>query len=82
MVLDKSLDYILHATRAQRNGQASWKGHCPAHEDRSPSLSIGLSRDGRILLYCFAGCSTESILAALGMEWRDLFPDTPFFQGL
>ena len=48
---------------------------CPAHDDRSPSLSISTGRDGRVLLKCFAGCSTESILAALGLRWGDLFDD-------
>ena len=47
---------------------------CPAHDDRSPSLSISTGRDGRVLLKCFAGCSTESVLDALGLNWRDLFP--------
>ena len=35
---------------------------CPAHEDRSPSLSICDGRDGRVLLHCFAGCTFASIV--------------------
>jgi len=35
---------------------------CPAHEDRSPSLSICDSRDGRVLLHCFAGCAFADIV--------------------
>ena len=38
---------------------------CPAHEDRSPSLSITDGRDGRLLLHCFAGCSFAAIAKAL-----------------
>ena len=38
---------------------------CPAHDDRSPSLSIAEGHDGRLLLYCFAGCDFEAIRAAL-----------------
>ncbi len=45
---------------------------CPAHPDRSPSLSIRRGAD-RWLLHCHAGCSTEAILAAWGLTWRDLF---------
>lgn len=37
---------------------------CPAHEDRTPSLSIRPGRT-RILLHCFAGCSAAEILRAL-----------------
>ena len=37
---------------------------CPAHGDRTPSLSIRLGRK-RLLLHCFAGCETRAILDAL-----------------
>jgi hypothetical protein len=46
---------------------------CPAHDDRHASLSIAEGKDGRILLHCFADCTTEAIVAALGLEMRDLF---------
>lgn len=58
---------------ARRSGRG-WIARCPAHEDRSPSLSISEGHDGRVLLHCFAGCSTESVLAAIGLSMRDLFP--------
>jgi 5S rRNA maturation endonuclease (ribonuclease M5) len=59
---------------AKCNGHG-WQAKCPAHEDHTPSLSISEGHDGRILLKCFAGCPTESIVAALGLELRDLFVD-------
>jgi transposase len=31
---------------------------CPAHDDRTPSLSVTLGRKA-ILFHCFAGCSKE-----------------------
>lgn len=48
---------------------------CPAHEDHHPSLSIRAGRDGRVLVHCWAGCSTMEVLAALGLTWPDLFTD-------
>jgi len=48
---------------------------CPAHEDRSPSLSINVGDDGRVLLKCHAGCSLKAILAVLGLGPRSLFAD-------
>jgi len=50
---------------------------CPAHEDSSPSLSVTPTGDGKILLKCHAGCSTESVVAALGLTVRDLFAKEP-----
>ena len=47
---------------------------CPAHDDKTPSLSIREVEDGRVLVYCFAGCRAEEICAAVGLEMRDLFP--------
>lgn len=47
---------------------------CPAHNDNRPSLSIKEGDDGRILLYCFGGCSVQEICSALGVHVRDLFP--------
>jgi hypothetical protein len=58
-----------------------WKAVCPAHGDRSPSLSIGEGTDGRILVKCFAGCSVESICAKIGIRVADLFPDKPERKG-
>lgn len=46
---------------------------CPAHEDRTASLSLGAGDDGRVLLHCHAGCSTEEVVAALGLKMVDLF---------
>ena len=52
------------------------KALCPAHHDRNPSLSIKVADDGRILLHCWAGCRNEDIVAALGIRFADLFPET------
>lgn len=51
-----------------------WEGQCPAHEDRSPSLSIGEGNDSKVLLHCQAGCTLDQIVGALGITLRDLFP--------
>jgi hypothetical protein len=56
-----------------RNG--SWSAKCPAHADRSPSLSVKELGDGRILMHCFGGCGTDAVLGALGLEMTDLFPE-------
>lgn len=56
-------------------GPGRWVARCPAHEDRSPSLSIRETGDGTILIHDFAGCSPSDVLAAVGLELKDLFPE-------
>jgi hypothetical protein len=68
---DKVFDRL--TSRPRRSGRG-WTTRCPAHEDRNPSLSITEATDGKVLLKCWAGCTTESVLAALGLRWSDLFP--------
>jgi hypothetical protein len=64
---------IAERLRARRSGRG-WMARCPAHEDRSASLSIGEGRDGRALFHCFAGCTAESVLTAIGVAWGDVLP--------
>lgn len=52
--------------KPRRNG-GQWMSLCPAHEDRTPSLSAGV-KDGRLLLHCFAGCPFMVVLNALGLR--------------
>ena len=50
---------------------------CPAHQDAKPSLSVGVGRDGRVLLHCFGGCTTADVLAALHCAPARLFTAPP-----
>lgn len=68
----------LHGVRSRAHGK--WSACCPAHADKSPSLSIR-EVDGKVLFHCFAGCQPEEIVGALGLEMRDLFTDTPTCRG-
>jgi len=58
------------ALRGRRNGNG-WLVRCPCPNhgkgrgDRNPSLSIEDGNDGRLLLYCFAGCDFEEIIDEL-----------------
>lgn len=55
-------------------GTGKWSSKCPAHEDRSPSLSIAEGERG-ILLHCWAGCTIEQVCTALDIRMTDLFVD-------
>lgn len=58
----------------RRTTAGRWVALCPAHDDGHPSLSVAEGTDGRVLLRCWAGCSADSIVAAVGLDLRDLFP--------
>ncbi len=38
---------------------------CPAHDDRTPSLSVRDAGNGRVLVHCHTGCEQEAVLDAL-----------------
>jgi len=61
--------------KVRQRGRGQWLACCPAHEDKSPSLAIKSLSDGRILINCFAGCDSLSILQAIDLTMNDLFPD-------
>ncbi len=59
----------------KETGHGKYVARCPAHDDKSPSLAIKECGDGRILIYDFAGCETEDVLAAIGLEFHDIMPE-------
>ncbi len=66
-------ELLARLNKVKQTGPGKWQAVCPAHEDRSPSLAIK-DADGTILCHCFAGCSVEDVLGAVGFEVSDLFP--------
>lgn len=76
------VDYFLdHLEGVKAIGEGEWMAKCPGHDDRSPSLSVRLGDDGRVLLWCFAGCGvneiTEAIDARDGESWKPTIKYTP-----
>ena len=64
----------------KQTGQGKWLACCPAHTDKSPSLAIKETADGKMFLHCFAGCPVTDIVAAVGLELSDLMPDNTTFK--
>jgi hypothetical protein len=48
-----------------RSAGRGWMAHCPAHDDREPSLSIREGDDDKVLVRCHAGCDQERVVATL-----------------
>lgn len=69
-----TLSGFLSRLRGVKKVNGGYMALCPAHNDHDPSLFISVSEDGeRILIHCFAGCSEEEVLAAMGLKPSDLF---------
>ena len=72
--------FLEHLEKVVEISPSRWKARCPAHEDRSPSLSIKEVEDGQLLIHCHAGCDPASIVAAVGLTLSDLFPPDPYIR--
>jgi hypothetical protein len=71
-----SVDNLLsRLDKVKPSGNGSFMACCPAHKDRTASLAIKDLGDGRIILNCFAGCDTYSILNSIGLDWADVMPE-------
>jgi hypothetical protein len=69
------IENILNRLTKVKGRNGAYTACCPAHSDKSPSLAIRELEDGRILIKCFADCSVQDILGAIGMDMNDLFPN-------
>jgi putative DNA primase/helicase len=67
----------LEGVRAAPGG---YQATCPAHDDQIASLSIK-GEDDKILVHCHAMCPTSDVLAAMGLEWKDLWYDSQRSNG-
>jgi energy-coupling factor transporter ATP-binding protein EcfA2 len=70
--MNTPLNTLLDRLQGVRISGRGYQALCPAHPDKEPSLSITQSED-RILIHCHAGCETEAIVKAAGLEMPDLF---------
>lgn len=61
--------------RPRRKSGGSGIARCPAHDDKSPSLTFDEGVDGKVLFDCKTGCDRARVVEALGLEWGDLFED-------
>lgn len=57
---------------------SSYQCKCPTHNDEKASLTIS-EKDGKLLLYCHAGCCTEDILTEVGLNFSDIEPNKEMF---
>jgi hypothetical protein len=53
-----------------------YRARCPVHKGQSDdSLSVRETQDGTVVLTCYGDCDRGDVVHALGLQWKDLFPD-------
>lgn len=67
-------DFLSYFEKSYRSGKDEYQCLCPAHQDKTASLSIKNLPDERILIHCFAGCAANDILEAVGLTFEDIVP--------
>jgi hypothetical protein len=67
------IDAILQRLDGVARAGRGYKALCPAHSDKTPSLSLKEGDDGRVLIHCFSGCEIGYVIAAMGLNMSDLF---------
>jgi len=74
---ERPINQVLKALSNVKGDGPQYSARCPAHEDNTNSLSVSTDDRGNVLLYCHAGCSTDDIVASLGMSMSQLFNHSP-----
>lgn len=69
-------DFVSRLSKAKRTGNGRWIASCPAHDDRSPSMSVATGDDGKILFNCHSGCDQQAVVDAMGLQFSDLYPES------
>jgi len=68
-------ELVSRLQKVRSTGPNKWMACCPAHQDKTASLSIRAEADGRILLHCFGGCGTDDVLGSMGLQFSDVMPE-------
>ena len=68
-------DFVSRLNKVKRTGPGRWIASCPAHADNHPSLNVSTGDDGKILFICRSGCDQDAVIGAMGLQFRDLYPE-------
>src|SRR5690554_2296385 len=68
------LEQFVSQLQSVKQTPSGYEARCPAHDDKHASLSVGLGKDGRILVHCHAGCSVVQVCQAMQVPMSSLFP--------
>jgi len=73
--IDNKLDkFLSRLENVKQKKPDQFQAKCPNHADKHSSFSIKKKND-KINFHCHAGCSSEAILSAMDLEWKDIYLD-------
>lgn len=76
--MNEALAYILGRLQEVSDSGDAWVALCPClghgdgRGDTNPSLRVAVGETGKVIIRCRAGCSTDDVLDAIGLTYRDL----------
>lgn len=56
------LQPLVNYVDAKSKGSDRWQACCPCHDDKKPSLEIGIGNNGNVLVICRAGCTQDQLV--------------------
>lgn len=68
-------NFLSRVEGVRQTGPGRWIFRVPTRKDKRPSGSARELEDGRLLIHDFAGSSVPEILAAVGLDMTDLYPE-------
>ena len=72
-----TLDRIIERLPDARPYKHGYRAKCPSHDGKHrDSLSLSEGEDGAALVHCFGGCETADVLRTIGLEMKDLYPES------
>ena len=63
-------DALANLAKVTRRGPNDATARCPAHADRTPSLSVTRGKNGDAIFKCWAGCDWREVSTELGVSRR------------
>ncbi|MEO3856149.1 AAA family ATPase [Acrocarpospora sp. B8E8] len=70
--MDALHELVLPRLEGIRPQAGGYMAKCPAHGDRTASLSVGPGKEQPVVMNCHAGCDRDDVLAAIGLTWADI----------
>jgi len=74
IAIEPTYRIISRLADVRQRSPTQWSACCPAHDDTTKSLEVGVGSNGNAVLHCFAGCSTADVLRSLSLGMSSLFP--------